>query len=280
MTTATPSQPTIFSADILDAMFQAVEIDDVVDPVVCLPSPIPVDCTQDDMRRCLDLCRQFWREGAIRADMRDLTGTLLLTGELSQDARVRYKHIRARYKHLRFALVLYGTRHRPPLLFAWTVATMGHLQDAFRHRQRLAVLGYGLILRLFLSWPLWIAVQREVQTVRLDDPQGFLAFRKAEFSRLRTWLRAGSLTSHRFHAMRKIISRQVSFYDTMRTLKPDDQMYRMSRFLSAINGLMGSMHDDLVEQAGTGHRNYHRDLVPLPTDIRQRLEAITAHYPA
>jgi len=268
-----------FPADMLDALFEAVEMDDIVDPVVSLPDPIPLDCTQEQMRRCLDLCVQFWRAGAIRADMRELTDTLLLTGDLPRDARVRYKHIRARYKHLRFALVLYGRRHKAPLLFRSTVAVMGHLQDAFRNRRRAAVLGYGLVLRALLTWPAWAAVKAEVDAVSLDDAQGFLAYRKAEFGRLAQWLEGRALTGHRFHSMRKVVSRQVSFYDTMRTLEPDERIYRMSRFLSAINGLMGSLHDDLVEQAVAGQRDYHKDEFPLPQDIRDRLERLSHGYP-
>jgi len=269
-----------YSQEVLGALFEAIEMDDVVDPVVSLPDPIPVDCTRDEMQRCLDLCRQFWRERASRAEMRELVGTLLLTGDLPQDARKRYKHIRAAYKHLRFALVLYGASHKAPLLFRSTVAVMGHLQDAFRNRRRAAVLGYAIALRVLLSWPVWTAVRREVSGVTLDDAAGFLAYRKAEFRRLRGWLSTGSLTGHRFHSIRKVVSRQVSFYDTLRTLEPEEQGYRMSRFLSAINGLMGSMHDDLVEQAGKGHRDYHRDDFPMPEDILSRLKALTAAYPA
>jgi hypothetical protein len=133
---------------------------------------------------------------------------------------------------------------------------------------------------MLLARPAWAAVRREVGKVRLDDAPGFLAFRKAEFRKLRGWLRDGALTGHRFHMIRKVVSRQVSFYDTLRTLEPDEHAYRMSRFLSAINGLMGSMHDDLVEQAGKGHCDYHRDDVPMPEDILVRLQALTSAYPA
>jgi hypothetical protein len=204
---------------------------------------------------------------------------LLLTGNLPQDARRRFKLIRARYKHLRFALVLYGADHRAPPLFRATVAVMGHLQDAFKNARRSRVITYGLLLRLLLCWPVWIAVRREVANVRLDGEDGFLRFRKAEFGRLRQWLGGVGLTAHRFHAMRKIVSRQVSFYDTMRTLQPDERFYRMSRFLSAINGLMGSLHDDLVEQAIAGHHDYRHDTFALPDDIRDRLRTLTETYP-
>jgi len=268
-----------FPRETLDALFQAVELDDVVDPVVSLPDPIPVSCTDDVMVRCFDLCLQFWQEGADRARMCDLVNTLLVTGDLPQDARVRYKHIRAAYKQMRFAVVLYGKRHKAPLLFRLTVAMMGHLQDAFRNRRRAAVLGYALMLRVMLSLPLWMAVRREIEAVEIDDANGFRAFHESEFRRLKSWLEGGALNGHRFHMMRKVVSRQVSFYDVRRTLQPDEQVYRMSRFLSAINGLMGSMHDDLVEQAGAGQRDYHRDDFPLPRDIGDRLKALVARNP-
>lgn len=268
-----------YPKETLQALFDAVDTDDVVDPVVSLPDPVPVACTLSEMQACLALCLQFWQEGAVRKDMVQLANTLLVNGDLPAEARIRYKYIRARYKHLRFALVLYGKDHKAPLLFRCTVAAMGHLQDAFRNRRRGAVIAYALALRLLLARPVWLAVQKEVLGVQLDSEQGFLRFRETEFHRLAGWLKEPKLTAHRFHTIRKVISRQVSFYDTLRTLAPDGQMYRMSRFLSAINGLMGSMHDDLVEQAGKGQRNYHHDHVLMPDDIRNRLETLTAHYP-
>ncbi|MFT4053825.1 MAG: hypothetical protein QM681_04920 [Novosphingobium sp.] len=270
---------THYAPAVINALFEAVEMDDVVDPVVSLPDPIPVECTEEAMRACLDLCTQFWREGALRADMRALADTLLLTGDLPSDARRRYKLIRARYKHLRFALVLYGEDHRVPVLFGATVAVMGHLQDAYRNGRRSAVFGYALLLRLLLTGPVWVRVLHEVKRVRLDGADGFLRYRREEVGRLRQWLDDARLTAHRFHAMRKIVSRQVSFYDTMRTLQPDDRLYRMSRFLSAINGLMGSMHDDLVESAVAGTHDYRRDEVVMPDDIRCRLERLALAYP-
>ncbi|MBB3941596.1 hypothetical protein GGR39_003277 [Novosphingobium fluoreni] len=264
-----------FPPSVVDALFEAVEMDDVVDPVVSLPDPIPMACDAAEMRRCLDLCLQFWREGAIRQDLLSLTGTLLRTGDLPPDQRRRYKLIRARYKHLRFALVLYSAAHRAPLLFRATVAVMGHLQDAYRNDRHGAARRYALVLRSLLTWPVWRAVQRQVGTLRLDDAKGFLRYRLSELQRLSQWLAAETLTAHRFHAMRKIVSRMVSFYDTRRSLAPCEQTYQMSRYLSAINGLMGGMHDDLVESAVSGLQDYHRDAFLLPQDIRSRLLALT-----
>lgn len=273
------SVPVAFPPRVLGALFDAVEMDDVVDPVVSLPETIPIACDQEEMRRCLALCIQFWREGAIRPDLKTLANTLLWTGDLPPEDRRRYKLIRARYKHLRFALVLYGAQHRAPPLFRATVVVMGHLQDAYRNNRRSVVLAYALALRVLMTRAIWWAVHREVAQVRIDDAAGFRDYRRREISRLDQWLADPSLTAHRFHAMRKIVSRLVSFYDTRRCIEPDDRALRMSRYLSAINGLMGEMHDDLVERAMAGQQDYHHDALVLPPDIDQRLRALTQAYP-
>lgn len=267
-----------FPPETLDALFEAIEINDVVDPVVSLPEPIDLSCSTGEMRRCFALCLQFWREGARRADLLELIGTLLDKGDLSPDERRRYKHIRARYKHLRFALTLYGERHRPPGLFNVTVAMMGHLQDAFRNGNPKAVTGYGLALRALLARPVWAAVLRRIMAVRLEDAEGLLAYRKAEIGRLRQALAQETLTGHQFHALRKIVSRQGASYNDALTLAPSDHHYKMTRFLAAINGLMGSRHDEMVEQAAAGERSY-RTAQKLDEDIRRRLEQLARRYP-
>jgi hypothetical protein len=224
------------------------------------------------------LCLQFWSEGVRRAELVGLVNILLDKGDLDPAQRTRYKHIRARYKQLRFALMLYGARHEGPDLLLAIVAIMGHLQDAFRTGRRGAVLGHGLVLRVLIARPLWALAGRQVAGVRLDSAVGFLAWRKAEIGDLGAKLRQDRLTGPEFHAMRKIVSRQVSFYDARRVLAPADHDVRMSRFLSAINGLMGRRHDEMVEQAVSGQRDY-ASASPLADDIRQRLERFVAHYP-
>jgi hypothetical protein len=52
----------------------------------------------------------------------------------------------------------------------------------------------------------------------------------------------------------------------------------MSRFLSAINGLMGARHDDMVERA-ISEKGSYRAAATLDADVRQRLETLVAHYP-
>lgn len=267
-----------FPAATLEALFDAVEVNDVVDAEVSLPDAIAAASTDDMVHRCFWLAWQFWLAGVRRRDLLALLATLARRGDLDPADRRRYKSIRARYKQLRFALVLYGVRHREPLLLGLTVKALGSLQDAFRYGQRRRIRQYRWLLRVLLASPVWQFVRRRAGAVRLDTAGGFLAYRKREIGRLRQLLQRPLLTGREFHRVRKIVSRQVAFYDHVRTLEADDQAYRLSRFLSAINGLMGSQHDVMVRQDLAGERDYDCPL-PLPRELRWRLEAFVAAWP-
>ena len=268
-----------FPPETLRALFDAVEINDVVDPELPLPDPVDLACPQERFRRCFDLALQFWSEGAGPAEMARLVGVALRHGDLSPEQRVRYKHIRARCKQLRFALVLYGAAHKTPPLFRVTVAAMGHLQDGFRNGHRRAVLAHGTALRVLLSRPVAATVERGIRATPLDSAEGFAAWRKAQIDKARQTLRRDQLSGHEFHALRKIMSRENAFYGASQVLYPGEQNHRMFRFLSAINGMMGARHDELVEQAISGEQAY-QDPRALPDEIRRQLEMLLARYPA
>ena len=266
-----------FPAETLDALANAVEIDDVFDRHVSLPDLIVLDCTHAQLRSCFALCWQFWCTEVHRSELLALAQTLVRKRDLGPAERLRYKHIRAAYKQLRAALAVYSRRHREPPLFGAMVRLLGTLQDAFRHGRRPAVRGYGLLLRLLLSRPLWHVMKYRAGNVRIDTAAGFLAYRRQEARRLQQLLRRTQLSGGDFHAMRKIISRKVAFYGTLRTLWTDETTYKTWRYLSAINGLMGARHDEMVKHSLSGTHDY-RSAAPLPHEIRWRLEAFVASY--
>ncbi|MCC2603173.1 hypothetical protein [Sphingopyxis yananensis] len=267
-----------FSAATCRALFEAVEIDDIVDDKVNLPKTINLDCAPQEMQRCFALCLQFWQQGFARQDLLNLVTTLQKKADLNANQRRHYKHIRAKYKHLRFALMLYTHNHKVPKLFGATVAIMGHLQDSFRNNRRLPTLGYAWLLRVLLTKPIWNSVNHAVQSRTLTTSGDFRAYRQADMKWLKNMLYQPEFTGPEFHAMRKVVSKQVSFYDTLRSLEPSDHSYQMSRYLSTINGLMGNCHDIMVLQAGNGERDYNSPQ-PLEDDIRWRLETLVAAYP-
>jgi hypothetical protein len=272
-----PQWPT-FPAETLRRLFDAVDVDDIVDAHVALPEPIVLACSDESIRQCYALCLQFWVDGFRREDALRLVEKLLRNEGLSADERLEFKHIRARYKHLRFAQRLYGERHKSDYLFDLTTRVLGKLQDAFRSGRRSGIVRSGLQLRVLLSKPVWSMVKHSMETTQLDNEAGLVAFQKSEIRDLKEAVARTSFAGHQFHAVRKIVSMQVSFYDTLRTLSPNDHAYRMSRFLAAINGLMGSRHDEMVAEALSGRRQYDTP-APLANEIRSRIETLVAHYP-
>ncbi len=268
-----------FPTETLDALFAAVEINDVVDRQVGLPAATAQSCTRDTLQTCFALCWQFWRRAVARRELVRLVDTAIRSGDLSAGERIQFKHMRAAYKQLRCALMLYATSHTQPLLFRATVGVLGQMQDASRLGRRMQVRGHGVVLRILLSWPFWNMTRKRVAATRIDTAEGCANFRGRELDQLRQLLQQSVFSGHEFHVMRKIVSRQVAFYDHLRTLESNACVHQMSRFLSAINGLMGARHDGMVRQHVSGARDY-ATREALPADIRTRLEAWLACFKA
>lgn len=268
-----------FSPDVLQRLFVAVEEDDIVDRHATLPERVQTYCTEDNIRRCYDLCLQFWEEGFTRTDLLRLVLKQLRGGELSDNERMQYKFIRARYKHLRFALRLYRKNHQAGRLFSKTTVFLGHFQDGFRNGNKTIIATYGKRLRLYLSRPVWWVVQYSLRHSQPETASGFTTYCQAQMRTLRDLLAQPQLTGSEFHTMRKIISQQVSYFDTLRSLDPDNHDARaLSRFLAAINGLMGDRHDEMVADAMEMRTPYDAPYA-LNSDIRGRIEQWLARYP-
>lgn len=267
-----------FGSRQVDALFEAVLANDVVGQDDGLPANIAFPLNAALIGECFALVLQLWHDGVDLREARQLVGRLVRRADLDPASRVDYKHVRAKFKQLRFAFVLYDRRHRCPPLIRTVTTLMGHLQDAFRNRHPAAVRRKALLLRLLLSRPLCMLMAHEANSVRLETADGFRRHRASEMRQLAAMLSAPKLTGGAFHTMRKIVSRYAAFVDVLRTLSPGDEVRRLSRHLSAINGLMGAMHDDLVERRDAGTFDYHRQPVILPADIRERIEALIERY--
>lgn len=268
-----------FSADRCDALFAAVLIDDEIDDDTRLPARIRLDYAQDELAACFRLCRQLWYAGFDRAVLIELVAKLVRDRDLGEDDRLRFKHMRAKFKHFRYAHALYGAAHAYPRLLDRITITMGHLQDAYRHQRGGTVLREAAILRLMLTRLPLGALHREADRLMLTTTSAFRALLEKDVRALAAIVATDTVTGHHFHLTRKVVGRQVSFWDTLRTIEPTPERYDMSRSLSAINGLMGDLHDDLVERRATDRASYGASFV-LPAEIRARIEALLTVYPA
>ncbi|MEG3122612.1 hypothetical protein [Sphingomonas sp. GB1N7] len=268
-----------FSTTDCDALFEAILVNDVVDARVELPPEIRIDYPAGHLADGFAISRQLWREGFDRADLIAFIAKLRRGEPISADEQLWFKHVRAKFKHLRFAFVLYGADHACPRMFKSITTSMGLLQDAFRNNRRDATVRQSVVLRAMLSHLPLKLLDREVHHLKHSDAASFRAFTLRQIADLRDTLAGRDTTGHRFHAARKIVSRQVSFHDDMRIIHPAPEHVVLSRYLSAINGLMGAFHDELVLRAGHGELDYAHGTFAMPGDIRVRLEALVARYP-
>lgn len=266
----TSRKDTCFPPEQLTRLLDAVLNDDEVDAHTALPDRIELHYDEALLADCFRLCRQLWAEGVSRTDLIALLDCLRVERDLDAEDRYRFKIMRAKLKHFRFACALYGERHTYPILTDWLTTALGHVQDAFRNGQDRRVVHKSIVARLLLlrGWPLLI---RERDQVVLTSSEGFRAYLLRETRALDAAVARPKVTGAQFHATRKVASRLVSFYDTLRTLKPSQDALLMSRSLAAINGLMGTMHDELVERRAAGLQDYYREQFALPSNIRYRI---------
>ena len=268
-----------FPLEVGERLFIAVEKDDVVDAEVSLPPTITLRCTSDIIHGNYALCLKFWLDGVNRKELLRLTLKQAAGDELSTDERKQYKYMRARYKHLRFAQRLYLKKHQAGFLFGKTTVFLGRFQDGFRNGKKNIVSYYGNLLRVYLSSPVWWLVNYSLRHSQLESVNGFIAYRQAQMRMLKEIVSSPLLTGREFHDVRKIISQQVSYYDTLRSIDPENkEALQISRFLAAINGLMGDKHDEMVADDMENRQPYDAP-VALDSNIRQRLELLISRFP-
>jgi hypothetical protein len=267
-----------FPPDQCQALFDAVLIDDEVDDDARLPAAIRFDYAQDELAACFRICRQLWYSGFDRDRLVGLVAKLVRDRDLEDADRLRFKHMRAKFKHFRYAHALYGEAHAYPALLNRITVTMGKLQDAYRNGRRGTVLREAAILRLLLTRLPLGGLYREADRIMLTTGAAFRKLLEKDVRSLAMIVADDTVTGHQFHVTRKVVGRQVSFWDTLRTIAPTPDRYDMSRSLSAINGLMGDLHDVLVERRALDRASYGQSFV-LPAEIRGRIEALLTIYP-
>ncbi|HGV1639707.1 TPA: hypothetical protein ACNB2F_002486, partial [Escherichia coli] len=163
--------------------------------------------------------------------------------------------------------------------FGKTTVFLGRFQDGFRNGKKNIVSYYGNLLRIYLSSPVWSLVNYSLRHSQLESVSSFIAYRQKQMHTLKEIIAKPRLTGREFHDVRKIISQQVSYYDTLRSLDPENkEALQISRFLAAINGLMGDKHDDMVADDMENRQSYDAPLA-LDSDIRQRLELLISRFP-
>jgi len=265
-----------YPQEVVDRLFLAIDEDDVINNETTDLPVIELGTSQQNIRDYYALCLQLWEEGFTRQELLGLINQLLAGQDLTKAQRKQYKYIRARYKHLRFAQRLYSRHHDADKIFKATTVYLGHLQDGFKNGNRKSIQYYGKVLKLLLSRPVWNWVKRSLNHLQVDNEAGYHSYVSEQMSQLTKMLNKPMVTGTEFHDIRKIVSQQVSFFDTQRSIENNTpRIYAISRFLANINGLMGDKHDEMVADKLSGTREYET-LAPLDTHIRDYLEQLVA----
>ena len=269
----------VFSLQQCDALFAAVLVHDDIDLDAKLPDKIHLDYSQEQFEQCYRLCQQIWQQGVTREILLATVKKIYSQGYLDQKDQLKFKYIRAKMKHFRFACVTFGKEHRYPKRYSQTTRYLGRLQDALKNKQHENILFTVFRLRILLNKVIYsLIVKREIENFQITTPALFYQHVINEIDFLRKNLAKDKVTGKEFHEMRKVISQQVALYDNLKILYPSDYHDAMSRFLSTINGLMGSRHDTLIAGKFEGEDNYYIHTFEIPEEIKQRLVELINKY--
>ncbi len=139
--------------------------------------------------------------------------------ELTADERKQFKYMRARYKHLRFAQRLYLKASGRIFDFGKATVFFGAFSGpGFRNgKKNIVDKYYGNLLQVYLSSPVWSLVNYSLRHSQLESVSGFIAYRQKQMRTLKEIIAKPRLTGREFRDVRKIISQQVSYYDTLRS---------------------------------------------------------------
>ena len=268
----------IFSSEQCDALFAAVLVHDELYPEAVLPDSIHLDYTQEQLSQCYQICQQLWQDGPNRQALSQMVDKIYNQGKLNEQDQYEYYCMRAKIKHLRFAYIMFDKSHRYPRVFHLMTAVMGHLQDVLKNAEHSSVWAAALLVRLFLSKSLYAIAVREIEGFKPSTVDSFRQYIKNEINFIRLNLAKDKITSHEFHDMRKVISRQVAMYDNFKTLYPSAYHQSISQCVSTLNGLMGSLHDELIAKKFNKTQDYYKDTFVMPEEIRLRLKEYSEKY--
>ena len=261
-----------------DELFDAVLDHDLVDLTAELPGPIHLDYSQDQIIQGYRLSLQLWKDGVaerivfLRGYIRKVSGLK----PISQEDQLIYKDIRAKMKHMRCACAIFDERHCYPKYFNKMIVTMGRLQDRIKNDLDSGKKKYLRRFRRYLAKFHYFLISREISSFRPSTPETFQAYMNREIGHLQEALNHEDITNRKFHELRKVISRQVAFYDCMKVLYPTDYHRDVSRYLGTVYTLMGRVHDGIVLQNLSDTEDFYEKLIEMPPEIKTRLADFTS----
>jgi len=270
--------PSVFSAAQCDSLFNALLLHDEVNLETSLPIPSHESYTQEQLNEYFQLSHQLWRDGLSLLLLQEMIEKIYHQGKLDADDKHTFYCMRAKIKHLRYAFLMFDKNHRYPLMFHWMAAAMGYMQDLLKSSQHSSVKHAAILVKFFLTKPIYALLIKKFDKFIPSSPENFRQYLDDSIGFINSKLIKDRLTSHEFHEVRRVISRFVTFYNCIYILYPDDYQHAVLLYLRTINGLMGSVHDDLIIASFNKKQNYNKDTFEMPAEIKRRLIAYVAFY--
>lgn len=267
-----------FTEEQCNALFAAILVHDDIDLAAELPDTIHLKYSQHELSQCYRICFQLWQEGVDRRLLGRVAEQFYWHRGLDPQMQLAFKNMRAKFKHLRFAYMTFDASHRYPHEFHRIIVKMGNIQDAFKHDRASDMRRSAVFLRLLSINFVYALSTWKIRRFQPTTNESFRDHVNNEIDFLRLNLVEGKVTGRVFHEMRKVISRQVALYDNLKILYPSTYHQQLSRYLSTINGLMGSMHDELIARHFDESQDYESYVFEVPAKIKQRLIALTEKY--
>lgn len=266
-----------FCNDQCTALLDAIAVHDSIDLAAELPDAIDLDYEPSLLDRCYWISFRLWHD--VEPGLLAALATHLARGNLrvASDTKA-FKDIRARAKQLRFAYATLGNTRAYPVRLDRITRMMGKIQDATKTGHWFGAKVRAALLRLMVGRRGWENLLREGSHFHVTTPERFRSHVLAEIGSIGATLSKPAITNKAFHDTRKIISRLVAFYDTLTVLAPSENHRAIDRYLSTINGLMGAMHDEMIERKTANRRDYLKNPEPLPPEVAQRLARLVATF--
>jgi len=268
----------VFSEEILEQLFAAVLVHDDYYPDAILPEKITLNYSAVQLEQCYKICLQLWQQRVSRKELQFLVKKIAANSSFTEKEKKEFKYIRAKFKHLRFAYKTCSHSHEYPLLFHWFVSIMGMMQDAIKNSEAKTAAKIAHLFNLYLTKIPYSWMMSSLKKFQPSSSENFVDYIYKENMKLADFISQKVVTGKQFHNARKIISHQVALYDNLKILFPSDYHQSISQYLSSINGLMGSMHDDLIIKEFNKTQDYHKDTFEVPEEIIFRLKAWVSKF--
>lgn len=266
-----------FSNKNVNDLFHNIMIDDEINLDSKCPSNIIPICSQIELEKCYILTWQMLVHSTNFKKIRNILFDIIIKSSVSPEEQMIYKQTRAKFKHMRFGCSNFDKRHVYPKRLHFVTSLMGFLQDSFKNNQKFKTRWTAILLWIILHPLIFKFILKRLNDFQPDTPENLNSFQLKKIKDLAKIVTTRKqVTGQKFHSLRKIISRHTAYIDTLRVIRPSKDLDKLSIYLATVNGLMGDMHDRLLEKHINKEINYYNDVFYLPDIINLRLENIVS----